>query len=60
MGFVDGSDAIPIDEPKFLQDDLNTLVKLELLLISEVGTSLPTYTITRFAAKYIEQLEIEL
>jgi hypothetical protein len=60
MGFVDGSGAIPIDEPKFLQDDLSTLVKLELLLISEVGTSLPTYTITRFAAKYIEQLEIEL
>ena len=60
MEFIDGSDAITINEPQFLPDDLNTLVKLELLLISEEGTSLPTYTMTRSAAKYIKQFKIEL
>ena len=57
MGFVDEPGVIKIEEPKFLPDDLNTLVKLNLLLISEVGTSSPIYTVTRSAAKYLEKLK---
>lgn len=57
MKFVDDSGVITIEEPKFLPDDLNTLVKLNLLLISEDGTSSPKYTVTRSAAKYLEQLK---
>ena len=57
MKFVDGPGVIKIEEPKFLPDDLNTLVKLNLLLIGEIGTNSPIYTVTRSAAKYLEQLK---
>ena len=57
---MDASGSIEYDDPRFLDDDLKQLCKLELLIPSTNKSNGRVFTLTRFAVKYIEQLESEL
>lgn len=56
----DASGSIEYDEPRFLNDDLKQLCKLELLIPSTNKSNQRVFTLTRFAVKYVEQLREEL
>jgi len=54
---MDASGSIEYDDPRFLDDDLKQLCKLELLIPSTNKSNGRVFNLTRFAVKYIDQLE---
>ncbi len=53
---IGASGGIEYDEPRFLDDDLKQLCKLELLIPSTNKDNQRVFTLTRFAIRYMEQL----
>ncbi|HCG5296639.1 TPA: hypothetical protein NJZ52_004401 [Vibrio parahaemolyticus] len=57
--FLDGSGGqITIEDQRFVEDDLNELLKLNLLLLDFNGKGQRVFKITRLAASYIETVVV--
>ncbi len=55
LQFMDGNGSrLTYTEPKFVDDDLNTLVHLRLLRVELNGAGNPIYSITRAADRYVQ------
>jgi hypothetical protein len=56
LPIVDGPNgALTVPEPRFLEDDLDTLVRLGFLAVSRNGRGDPLYSFRRSAADFVEK-----